>query len=231
MADFGIGDPNDALATSTSGRWSLVALGKGIYGKLTTIAASTVASLGQKTMANSSPVVIASDQTPVEVYVKGSVGGALAWVGAAIDGDGASTPTVWTKAQMAAYNGSTYDRFRNNYENTQFSSAARTASAQSADEVNYNWRGVVVCLDVTVIGAGSITLTIAGKSVRAAKYRNILTSAAVTTVSTNYYTVYPGVTAAANIAASAPLERIWRIEMTHSTADPITYTVSANYIL
>lgn len=149
-----------------------------------------------------------------------------------------ATPTMTdgTPRQLVVspyqYNGASYDRPRNNVEGTALASAARTTSTQSADLTNYNGRGVRVWLDVTAITATpSITLAIEGKDPASGKYKTMLTGAAVTTVSTNEYVVYPGVTETANVDASTPLPRTWRVNVTHGDADSITYSVGYCLIL
>lgn len=113
-----------------------------------------------------------------------------------------------------------------NKEGTALASAARTATVSSADITNYNGKGITVILDVTAKGtAPSITLKIQQKDPASGKYIDLITSAAVTTVSTNTYRVFPNLTAAANLTANATLGKTFRITMTHSNADSITYSV------
>lgn len=113
-----------------------------------------------------------------------------------------------------------------NQEGVAFASAARTATVSSADITNYQGTGITVVLDVTAKGtAPSITLKIQVKDPASGKYVDVLTSAAVTTVSTNTYRVYPGLTAAANVTVNGIIGKTFRITMTHSNADSITYSV------
>lgn len=113
-----------------------------------------------------------------------------------------------------------------NKEGTAFESEARTATVSSADITNFSGCGITVVLDVTAKGtAPSITLKIEQKDPASGKYVALLTSAAVTTVTTGVYKVYPGLTAAANVTVNGILGRTFRITMTHSNADSITYSV------
>src|SRR5262249_18335382 len=48
-----------------------------------------------------------------------------------------------------SFNGSTWDRQRGNVETTLLASASRTATVSSADQTNYNGRGVQVDIDIT----------------------------------------------------------------------------------
>ena len=136
-----------------------------------------------------------------------------------------------TISRNSAFNGTTWDRWRNNTDLTLLASAARTATLQSSDQTNYNGCGVHVVLDVTNAGTGSITLTIQAKDALSGKYYTLLAGAAVTTNSTNVYKVYPGLAASANVSANDLLTRTWRIDVTHNNANSITYSVGASVIL
>lgn len=86
-------------------------------------------------------------------------------------------------------------------------------------------RGVTVYVKTTAIGTGSITLTIQGKDVISGDYYTLLAGAAIVTNTANRYTVYPGLTAAANVTASDALPAVWRLVVTANNANAATYTV------
>lgn len=145
------------------------------------------------------------------------------------DGD---TATTVMEVLNGLYNGTTVDQQRGNLDNiTILASGARTTTQTSTDQTNYNHKGVIVVLDVTVPGTGSITLEIDAKDPVSGKYYAVLTGAAVTTLSTNIYRVYPGLTASANATANDILPRTWRIKVTANNANTITYSVGAMLIL
>ncbi len=106
-------------------------------------------------------------------------------------------------------------------------SAAYTTTQTSADQTNQRCRGVVVVLDMTAVGTGSVTLTIQGKDPVSGKYYTLLAGAAVTTNSTNVYRVYPGLAAAANATANDVLPKTWRVVVTANNANSATYSVGA----
>lgn len=125
-----------------------------------------------------------------------------------------------------------WEKLRGVYPNTMFSSAARTATSQTADQTNRNWRGLVCVIDVTAIAATpSVVFTIQGKDSVSSKYFTILASAAIVGTGTTVLRVYPGLTAAANVTANDVLPRTWRIDATHADADSITYSVGCDGIL
>ena len=133
------------------------------------------------------------------------------------------------------FNGSTWDRTRNNEEITILASAARTATTDSADLVNYNAKGVMIILDITVDAVSvGLTLSILMKDPVSAKDVTIWTAAAAATgVGTDVYLIYPGVLAAdfnGSEAVSMALPRTWVLRVTTADADEATYSIGASYI-
>lgn len=110
--------------------------------------------------------------------------------------------------------------------------AGVTTTFTSEDIANGYYRGVKVVLDVTVNAGtlGSVTLTIQGKDKTSGKYYTLLAGAAVVTVVTNVYTVFPGAPASTNISANDALPDVWRILVTSNNANPVTYTVGASLL-
>lgn len=140
--------------------------------------------------------------------------------------DGAANPaTPIVGAAEQLFNGTTWDRKRNNLQGTLLASLARTATVSTADQVNYNGKGIHIILDVTALAdTPSIVLKIEGKSASGIYY-TLLEGAAVTGTGTNIYKVMPWATPAANVAAADLLPRTWRVTMTHADTDSITYSV------
>lgn len=130
------------------------------------------------------------------------------------------------------YNGATHDQQRGNLDNiVVLASAARTTTQTQTDQTNYNHRGIIVVLDMTVVGTGSVTLEIDAKDPVSGKYYAVLTGAAVVTNVTNVYRVYPGLTAVANATVSDVLPRTWRVKVTANNANSATYSVGAMLVL
>ena len=116
-------------------------------------------------------------------------------------------------------------------DQTLLASAARTTTQTVADQANSSGRGIRVVLDMTNVAAGpSVTLTIEAKDNASGKYSTLLAGAAVTTVSTNVYVVYPGLTPVANKVVSDVLPRTWRVTVTANNANSGTYSVGASYL-
>lgn len=130
------------------------------------------------------------------------------------------------------FNVLTWDRKRNNIEETLLASAARTASVNSADFVNYNAKGAHFIIDVTAItDTPSITVTIQGKDALSSEYYDILTGVAITATGTTILKVYPGIGQIANGAASDILPRTYRVSVAHDDTDSITYSIGVNLVI
>lgn len=113
-----------------------------------------------------------------------------------------------------------------NVSGSLLASTARTATVSSADQTNYNGKGVRLYVNVTASAATpSVVFTVETKDPVSATYTALLTSAAVTGAGHTILTVYPGVTAAANTAVSNHIGKTWRVTATHADADSITYSV------
>lgn len=132
---------------------------------------------------------------------------------------------------------------------TLLASGARTASANSGDQVNNYAVGIQAVIDITALNlpttttaapgtttttpappSWSLTLKIEGKDPTSGKYYTILSSAALSTTGTTVLTVYPGIAAASNVSASSVLPRVWRATVTASTTDSLTYSVGAHLL-
>lgn len=106
-----------------------------------------------------------------------------------------------------------------------------TVSVNSADQTNADGRGVKVGVNTSVIGTGSITVSIQGKDPGSGTYYTILASAAIITNVFTVYTVYPGVAAVTNVSASDVLPRVWRVSVTANNANAASYSIGATLIV
>lgn len=150
-------------------------------------------------------------------------------IASASGGDGALITPLFTPA---LYNGASQDRQRGNLDNISVvASASYTTTQTQVDQTNYNHRGIVVVLNMTIVGTGSVTLEIDGKDPVSNTYYPILTGAAVITNSQNVYTIYPGNTVTANVSASTALPRTWRVKVTANNANAATYSVGCMLIV
>lgn len=108
---------------------------------------------------------------------------------------------------------------------------ARIATNSSNDQVNKDFSGVHVIIDVTDISATpSVVPTIEAKDPVSGKYYVLLTGAAITATGTVVLKVFPGAIVVADLAANDILPLNWKVKMTHGDADSITYSVAANLV-
>lgn len=111
--------------------------------------------------------------------------------------------------------------------------SASAAGVNGADQINPSRRGLKLVIDITAITGTtpSLTVTIQGKDPVSGKYFNILASAALTATGTTVLTVYPGLTAAANVTANDVLPRNWRvISAIAGTTPAVTATIAASLV-
>lgn len=116
-------------------------------------------------------------------------------------------------------------------QKTLYASAARTATPTAVTVNTSRVKALRLVIDATAVTATpSVVVTIDAVDSISGKFVNLLTSAAIATVSTVTLTIALGVTVAANVSASMPLGDSVRVTMTHGDTDSITYTVSAHLI-
>lgn len=112
-------------------------------------------------------------------------------------------------------------------------SAARTATATSAEQVNDNdYLALLVVFDITVLTSGaSLVLKIQGKDpAGSGNWYDILSSAAKTAVGTSVLEISPNLTAVNNVVSNDNCPRNWRVVVTPADSKSVTYSVSFKYI-
>jgi hypothetical protein len=143
-----------------------------------------------------------------------------------------SMPSANVVAEAPAlWNGVSMDRQRSNQDVTFFASASYGATQVGPDAQNINQRGAKVVLDVTVIGTATVQIVIEGKDVASGKYYTLLSGSAQGGIGTTVYTIYPGLTAAANVVANDILPRTWRVRAVVGGAGAATFSVGASGIV
>lgn len=196
-----------------------------------------------------------TDKMAVSLYGKGTAAGdtAVSLVSAAIGqlkatlyrSTGAEYPAVaptadaWTSAtalavfnQPGLFNGASFDRSRNNEALTVAASAARTAELVSADQVNYNGRGILLIVNVTARAAATtLTPKFQYKDPVSGEYKLAWTAAAAinTADDTFAYLLYPHTIPAVAVYTEhvdIVLPRTYRIVVTPNDANSVTYSVA-----
>ncbi len=147
--------------------------------------------------------------------------------------DGANNALV-VAALRQQFNGAAWENQAGNQELTLLPSAVRSATIATPDQVNYNWRGVLVWLNITAAsGTGGLTLRVQGKDPASGSYFSLHAApAAVIATGMQVYALYPGVTGG---AVSQPtqivLPRTWRVQVTHGDASSYSYSVGASLVV
>lgn len=157
--------------------------------------------------------------------------------------DAVANPTApFVQVAQSLFNGVTWDRKRSNYSGTLLSSAARTATTQSANQTNHNFRGVMVLFAVSAAGTGNLNphfITGFAGDPDSLTIDLHPAGALVTNAGRNLYVLYPGNTEAEGalfygtlrVASPMPLPRTWRFEVVHSDGSVWTYQADFHYIL
>lgn len=113
-------------------------------------------------------------------------------------------------------------------------SAARTTNTTSVDfALNHAGRGRFT-IDITAVPGGAstdtVTFSVQGKDAASGKYATLLSTAAVSAVSTVMLEMGQGVADSANAAANKMLPACFRLLVTHSGAGSFTYSVGADVL-
>lgn len=115
-----------------------------------------------------------------------------------------------------------------NIQTTPLASAAQTAATvNSADLLNYNYRGAHIVINVSAFTAGTYTPHLQGKDPVSGVYYDILVGTAIGATGTTVLKVYPGVGAIANGATNDVLPQTWRVQLIGAGGQSMTLSVDA----
>lgn len=141
---------------------------------------------------------------------------------------------------MGISDGTNIRAFQGNLQGTLLASAARTLSTTGPTQTNYNARGAILYLDVTVAsGTGGLKVIFVGLDPVTGKV--IVLNAvptAIIAVGTYAYMLYPGATNVAGAASQQlvqsvnnALPRVWYGQVNVSDASSYTYSLGYSLIL
>ena len=153
---------------------------------------------------------------------------------AAIPADALANPATAILEALSAeheFNGTTWDRKRNNEEVTLLASAARTATLASATFTNYNKIGMLLILNITAAsGTGGLQVRIQARNPITGNFNNLHPNpTALTSVTTAQYLLYPAViTPGGGLTNnySTVVSRRYRLYVAHGDGSSYTYSVS-----
>lgn len=134
---------------------------------------------------------------------------------------------------VARFNGTTWDKERNNIDVSLLASAARTTTQTGADTTNYNGVGILITVDVTSAGTGSITPKIQGKDANGIYFDIWTAAAAITANGTKTYAIHPGSATAGNLTEAIQqfVPRTFRIVITANNANSVTYSAAYSLVV
>lgn len=114
---------------------------------------------------------------------------------------------------------------------TIFPSLSRAAAAYTSDPIhNYEHCGARLFINVTDVGAaGTLTVKIQVMDPATGTWADLATSAALAAAALTILTVYPGITAAANVDVSTHLGLQWRVVATVA-ANAVVFSVGAVHL-
>lgn len=135
---------------------------------------------------------------------------------------------------MYVFNGSTWDRVRNNMQGTLLASAARTATTNTSNQTNYNAKGIMLFLNITVAsGTGGVKPRIFPIDPVSGVSGNQLNAdpAFITANGLYVFELYPGVSSGGGLqqVQSGVLPRNFLVSIVHG--DSTSYTYSLGYAL
>lgn len=138
------------------------------------------------------------------------------------------------RAAQAGFNETNWDRWRNNTTGTFLASAARTATTSAPEQTNWNARGALLVLDVTVAsGTGGLQVQIMGSSPSLGGFQIMSTApTAVTATGVYMYLYYPStatVQAVIKQVTNMIVPRQWSAQVT--AGDASSYTYSLDFVL
>jgi len=125
-----------------------------------------------------------------------------------------------------------------NVEGTLLASAARTATVNTPNQINYNAKGVMVFVNVSAVsGTGGLTLNFYGIDPVSGQYIGLMyASGAITAIGRYAYVIYPGVSSSAitngiRQVAGITLPRTWLVQVAVGDASSYSYSVAYSLIV
>lgn len=149
---------------------------------------------------------------------------------AAASADAYANPTITQiGADGMLFNGTTWDRARNNFNVNTGDTGAKTATFNGATQTNYNAAGATIVINMGTVSGTTPTLTaqVQGSADGGTTWYNIAGAVTPTINATGVTTlvVYPGVAAVANAAVSSVIPRTWRLAYTIGGTSP-SFTIT-----
>jgi hypothetical protein len=179
------------------------------------------------TLSNGIAAANAQNFLPTILLIRTSTGLLVPCINPSADGLGSSAGQLG--AADFLFNGSTWDRFRNNSDGSLIASAAYTTTQNSADQTNYNGRRLELFINVSSAGTGSVTPSLQVKDSISGNYFTVWTAAAPLTANGQYVYYFADGAAGSSCTETHGFglpARSWRLVMTANNANSMTYSAS-----
>ena len=136
---------------------------------------------------------------------------------------------VMTRGRLFSNTDDAWVREKGNGTESVAASAARTVTTAFSTALNINWRAWHVIVNVTVIGADTLTINIEARDVVTLAWYPLLIGLPISSTGTTVFKIGQGFTPVLNLTANNMIPYITRINAEHSGVDPITYSIASNY--
>jgi len=145
-------------------------------------------------------------------------------------------PLKGVLSRSILFNGTSFDRQRNNQNIVLFASALRDPPGQQYESpivTNYNARGAHIIVNGLALDVvnDQLTMIVEGLEPADGNWYNILVSPLMSVANLYVFKIYPGFNPVVGFVANDLLPRNWRVTMRHNLNTSMTYSVSASLIL
>jgi len=107
-----------------------------------------------------------------------------------------------------------------------YSASNPPGTYNSAVFTNKYGKGLVLGINITSARTGTATITVQGQDAASGQFYTLCATTGINTTGFKTLTIYPGLTAAANVICPVPLPASWRVNIV--TTDTTTMTIGAS---
>lgn len=99
------------------------------------------------------------------------------------------------------------------------------ATVNSPDQLNYNYRGAHIIINVVTVTSGTYTPHIQAKDPISGLYYDLLVGTAISASGVTVLKVYPGIATLSNGSASDILPSVWRVQLIGASTPSMVLSV------
>lgn len=151
------------------------------------------------------------------------------------DAIGTGNIFLYTGAMGSLFNGTAWDRQRNNVSSTLLASAARTVQTDTATQTNFDARGLTIWFNITVAsGTGGVQLQFKEVDPVSGTSFTMWQGAVFTTTGLRVYKMYPAIVntgSSATAISALQTQRTWFVRIAVGDATSNTYSLGLEYTI